>query len=217
MTPDTAMARALDGDSDVVVRSDWRDSLALAADLALLGIVTMLASIPVVTAGAALATASAAADHVCVHRELPRVKAMAGTFWRALWPGLGAVLVFAVAVFVLAIDLRVLAAGVVPGSPLLLAVTIAVSMAGLTVALLALVRVGATGGRGWLAAVAWAARRLAVRPWLGVLLLLVVAVPAVLALAIPVTTPLLIGFLLFALHVTTRRDLQKAPDSGINP
>jgi hypothetical protein len=37
---------------------DWRDSLRLAADLALLGIVVTLLSLPLLTAGAAVATGS---------------------------------------------------------------------------------------------------------------------------------------------------------------
>ena len=75
---------------ETLPRPDWRDSLALAADLALLGIVTTLAALPVVTAGAALATASVAADHVCRDRALPPVPLLWHTFRRALLPGLGA-------------------------------------------------------------------------------------------------------------------------------
>jgi hypothetical protein len=190
--------------ADVAPRPDWRDSVALAADLALLGILVALASLPVLTAGAALATASVASDHVCVNRTLPPFAALGRTFLRALLPGLGATLVgLAVAVLV-ALDLRAVASGRVPGGVPLIVATSLVAAAALAVALLALVRVGATEGRGWARAVRWAVGRLAARPWLGVVVLLVVALPAVLASAIPVTALFLAGFALFALHVVVR-------------
>jgi hypothetical protein len=190
---------------DAVERTDWRDSLATASDLALLGIMTTLACLPVVTAGAALATASAAADHVCVHRGLPRMADLGRTFGRAFLPGLGATAAGLTAALLLAFDVRLLAGGVVPGGAGLLVVTAVLAAAALVLGMLTLVRVGTTGGRGWLAATRWAAGRLAARPRLGGVLLLVLALPAVLAFTIPVTTLLLPGFLLFALHVVARR------------
>jgi hypothetical protein len=123
-------------DTDTVPRPDWRDGLALAADLALLGILTTLACLPAVTAGAALATASVAADHACVHRGLPPSAALGRTLWRALLPGLGVTAGAAAAVALLVIDMRALAAGIVPGGWPLVAVTIAVSVAALAVACL---------------------------------------------------------------------------------
>jgi hypothetical protein len=84
-------------------------------------------------------------------------------------------------------------------------VTVLVGLGALALGLLTLVRLGATGCRGWLAAVTWSARLLAARPWAGLVVLLVLALPAVLASAIPVTAPLLVGFGLFALHVVVRR------------
>jgi hypothetical protein len=105
----------------------------------------------------------------------------------------------------LAFDIRLLATGLVPGGSALLVVTVALAAAGLAVGVLALVRVGTTGGRGWLAAARWAAGRLAARPWLGVVLLLVLVLPAVLGVMIPATALLLPGFVLFALHVVARR------------
>ena len=190
--------------ADVAPRPDWRDSVALAADLALLGILVVLASLPVVTAGAALATASAAADHACTERSLPSFAAMGRVFRRALLSGLGATLVGGVAVVLVALDLRAVGSGQVPGGVPLIVATSLVAAAALAVALLALVRVGTTDGREWIRAVRWAAGRLAARPWVGVVVLLVVALPGVLAAAIPVTTLFLAGFALFALHVVVR-------------
>jgi hypothetical protein len=194
---------------DVVPRSDWRDSLALAADLALLGIMTMTACVPVVTAGAALATASAATDHACVHGGLPPMADLWRTFRRALLPGLGATAAVAAAGLLLTFDIRLLATGLVPGGAALLVVTVALAAAGLALGVLALVRVGATGGRGWLAAARWAAGRLAARPWLGVVLLAVLVLPAMLGVMIPATALLLPGFVLFALHVVARRQFRR--------
>jgi len=190
--------------ADVAPRPDWRDSVALAADLALLGILVVLASLPVVTAGAALATASAAADHACTERSLPSFAAMGRVFRRALLPGLGATLAGGVAVVLVALDLRAVGSGQVPGGVPLIVATSLVAAAALAVALLALVRVGTTDGREWTRAVGWAVARLAARPWVGVVVLLVVALPAVLAAAIPVTALFLAGFALFALHVVVR-------------
>lgn len=186
-------------------RPDWRDSLALAADLALLGIVVTIASVPVVTAGGALATASVAVDRACRDRGLPPTAELLRTFLRALLPGLGAMAVAAAAVGLLVADLAVLWSGQVPGGPALLVVTALVGLYALAVALLAVVRVGGTDGRGWRAAVGWSARLIAARPLAGVAVLLVVALPVLLASAIAVTAPLLVGFGLFALHVVVRR------------
>ena len=190
--------------SDVAPRPDWRDSVALAADLALLGILVALASLPVLTAGAALATASAASDHVCVNRTLPPFATLGRTFLRALLPGLGATLVAGAAAVLVALDLRAVGSGQVPGGVPLIVVTSLIAAAAVAIALLALVRVGATDGRGWLRALRWAVGRLAARPWVGVVVLLVVALPVVLAAAIPVTALFLAGFALFALHVVVR-------------
>jgi hypothetical protein len=190
--------------ADVAPRPDWRDSVALAADLALLGILVALASLPVITAGAALATASVAADHVCTHRSLPPFAGLGRTFLRALLPGVGATLVAGAGVVLIALDLRAVASGQVPGGVPLIVATSLVAAAALALALLALARVGTTDGREWMKAVRWAAPRLAARPWVGAVVLLVVALPVVLAAAIPVTALFLAGFAVFALHVVVR-------------
>jgi len=75
-----------------------------------------------------------------------------------------------------------------------------VAAAGVTV-----VRVGQTGGTGWVPALRWSLRLLRARPLTGVAVLATVAVPVALALAVPVLAFLLPGFALFALHVVIRR------------
>jgi Protein of unknown function, DUF624 len=190
---------------DPLPRPDWRESVALAADLALLGIVVTLACLPVVTAGAALSTASVAVDQVCTHRTFPSLGELARTFRRSLLPGMAAVLVVLVVGALLALDATALRSGAVPGGPVLLAVTALLAAAGYAVAAVALVRLGQTGGRGYRDALRWSLRQLAARPMLGAALVLTIVLPILLAATIAVTTPLLPGFVLFGLHVVVRR------------
>jgi hypothetical protein len=186
-------------------RPDWRDSVALAADLALLGIVVTLACLPVVTAGGALAAASTAANRVCTDRTFPPPRELGRTFLRGLLPGLGAVATAVAAGALIAIDLRAIASGQVPGGVPVLVATIAVTAAAAALALISLVRLGSTGGGGWIPALVWSWHLLLARPLVVAAVLVTVALPVLLASTIPVTTPLLAGFALFALHVAVRR------------
>jgi uncharacterized membrane protein YesL len=184
---------------------DWRDSLALAADLALLGIVVSVCALLVVPAGGALAAASVAADYAGTNRALPPLSIMGRAFRRGFWPGLVALAMFVVAAALLAIDLWALTSARVPGGFPLIVVTVLLMVGGLALALLTLVRVGMTGGVGWVPALAWSARLLVGRPQLGGALVATLIVPVLLALVVPVTAPLLAGLALFALHVVVRR------------
>jgi hypothetical protein len=83
----------------------------------------------------------------------------------------------------------------------LLVLTAVLAAAALGLGLVALVRVGLTGGSGWRAGLRWAAGQ----PRAVGLALPILAVPVVLAMTVPVTTLLLPGFLVFALHVMVRR------------
>jgi hypothetical protein len=190
---------------DAPARPDWRESLTLATDLALLGIVLAVACVPVVTAGGALATASVAADHACRYRHLPSTMELWRVFRRALLPGLGASVVACAVAAMLLLDLRAIAAGAVPGGGAVLAATAAVGLAAVALAGLVLVRVGTTSGRGWVAAVRASAALLWSRPWVVLAVVPVAMVPVLLASVIPVTAPLLAGMGLFALHVVVRR------------
>jgi hypothetical protein len=190
---------------DPLPRPDWRESLALAADLALLGIVVTLASLPVVTAGAALTTASVAIDQVCTHRTFPSPADLARTARRTLLPGMAAVLVALAVGTLLALDATALRSGAVPGGAALLVVTALLAAGGYAIAATALVRLGQTGGRGYRNALRWSLRQLGARPLLAPGLVLTLVLPAVLASTIAVTTPLLPGFVLFGLHVVVRR------------
>jgi hypothetical protein len=186
------------------VKADWRDSLSLAADLALLGIVTTIACLPVVTAGAALATASSTVDHVCRTGRFPSTVDIVRTAWRALLPGVGATAFAAVAAGLLWLDLRGTASGRVPGGYPVLVATALVGLGAIGVAAATVVLVGRTGGRGWARAVRAAVHLLSARPALLLTILAVLAVVGLLDMALPVLVPVLTGMALFALHVVVR-------------
>ena len=188
-----------------VERPDWRESLSTASDLALIGIGVGLACLPVITAGAALATSTVAVDELCRTRSLPSLRDLGRVFARALAPGLAALLVAVPAGLLLFLDVRLLAAGTIPGG---VPVIVALCLVGAVVAALGLVtvvRVGQTAGTGWRAALRWSLRLLAARPLTGIAALFAVAVPVALGLAVPVISFVLPGFTLYALHVIVRR------------
>ncbi|WP_422772135.1 hypothetical protein ACN28C_03295 [Plantactinospora sp. WMMC1484] len=187
-------------------RPDWRDTLRNGADLALLGIVTTLAAVPLVTAGAAVGTASAALHHWIETGSWPGARAALRGFGRTLLPGAGATAVAGVVAGVLALNLLALGRGAVPGGPVLVAVTVALAVAAGGFAGLTVVRLGRQGGQGWRRAVRGAARVAAARPVALLASAGTVTLAAVLcALVLPVLTPLLVGYTLFGLHTATRR------------
>ncbi|MER7459284.1 hypothetical protein [Micromonospora sp. NPDC126480] len=187
-------------------RRDWRDVLTDATDLALLGILLTLAAAPVLTAGASVVTASAALHDRLATGGWPPARESLARFGRALLPGLGATLVAAVAVGLLALDLAALAGGRVPGGGPALLVTALIAVAAAGYAGLAVVQVGRGGGRGWRAAARAAAATCRVNPATWAAAAGVVAVAALLAVLVtPVAVPILAGYALAALHAVARR------------
>jgi hypothetical protein len=177
---------------------DWRDTLRAAADLALLGILLTIACLPVVTAGAAVATASTAVRHFAVDDGWPRAVDIGRTFIRALIPGLVATAVALGAGALIALDLAALRSGAVPGGRPLLALTAVLAAAGAGFAGLIVV---AAGSHGWRRAVRDAAVLAAGRPATLVAATGVLAIAAVLAALLhPVVAPILVGYALYALH-----------------
>lgn len=176
------------------------DAVAEAADLALLGIVAFAASLPVVTAGAAVAAASAAVRDRCADGSLPSWRTTGSRFWKGILPGSGATAVTVAAAVLLVIDVRALLAGAVPGGPAVLAVTagVAVLLGGLGG--LVLIEVGRRDGRAWIESLRTALGTAWQRPIRVVLAGAIGVVAALLALAIPVTAPVVLGCYLFALH-----------------
>jgi len=188
-----------------VDRPDWRESLSTAADLALIGFLTAFGCLLVVPAGAAVSTASVAVDHLCRTRSLPPMRDLVATATRSLLPGLAALGVAAGGGLLIALDVRLLAAGTIPGGPVAMAAIAVVAAFLVAAAGVTVVRVGQTGGTGWVPALGWSLRLLRARPLTGFAVLATVAVPVALALAVPVLAFLLPGFALFALHVVIRR------------
>jgi hypothetical protein len=192
-----------------VARTDWRDGLSTAADLALIGIAVTLAAAPVVTAGAAVRTGSLAVRRLVDGERVPPAGELWRTFRRSLLPGFAATVVVLAVAGLLLVDLVALSSGRVPGGPVAVALTGCVSaalaaLAGLTVARLG---GGSDGGGdvGWLAALRWAGGTARRRPAIAAAVAGVLALAATLAVLVPATGPLVVGFTLYAIHVVARR------------
>jgi hypothetical protein len=187
-------------------RRDWRDTVRDSADLALLGILTVLASAPVLTAGAAVGTASAALHDWLDTGSWPTARRTMSRFGRGLLPGLPVALLGRGGVGLLVTNLVALGTGRVPGGTVGLAVTSVVAAALLGYAAAIVVEVGRTGGTGWRSAVTRAARACLDHParWAA---LAGTTVPVVLlsVLVTPVAVPILAGYALAAVHAVARR------------
>ena len=188
-------------------RPDWRERFALATDLALIGVLVTIAALPLLTAPAALAAGSAAVRQRYERGTLPRVRPTLRRFRRGLLPGLPALVVAAL----LIADLIAVGRGWVPGGPVLLIApvmllgTAAVAgwLAG--VATLALVTLGREPDLSWRIAGRWAWNRATARPWAAIAPAATGLVALFLALSVPATIPLVVGFQLFAAHMIADR------------
>ncbi|MEV1285956.1 hypothetical protein [Micromonospora sp. NPDC049679] len=190
-------------------RRDWRDTVRGAADLALLGILTTVASLGVVTAGAAVATASAALHHWIDQDGWPGVRPVLRTFVRALLPGAAATAVAVATAGLLTLNLLALARGAVPGGVPLIAVTAALILAAAAFAGLTVVEMGRNGGQGWRNAARAAVATAEARPLAPPATAGVIALSAVLGvLVLPPLAPILAGYTLLALHAVTRRTVR---------
>jgi hypothetical protein len=187
------------------LRPDWLESLTLAADLAVLGIVVVLGCLPVVTAGAVVAAASSAVDRACRERRLTGPAEFLRTVARAFTAGLGATAVAIAAALVLFVDLRLMGSGAIAGgTPVAVAIAL-LAVVALAVASTTVVRVGQTGAEGWIAGLRWALALLRRRPLVGLAMLVPVALAVLLGASIPATAILLPGFVLYGLHAIVRR------------
>ncbi|KUL30013.1 hypothetical protein [Actinoplanes awajinensis] len=178
-------------------RPDWRERLALGADLALIGIAVTALALPVVTAPAALATGSAAVRTRYADGRLPRWRPLLRQYRRGVLPGLPALLAAAV----LLIDLVAVRGGWVPGGPVLLGITAVVTAWLAGVAALTLVALGRDPELPWRTAAGWAWDH----PKAATVLALIGVIALFLVLAVPVTLPLMVGFHLFAVHLLSDR------------
>ncbi|MEU7999190.1 hypothetical protein AB0B83_28265 [Micromonospora sp. NPDC049060] len=191
---------------DGPARRDWRDVLTDATDLAVLGIALTLAALPVLTAAAAVAAASAAVHDRYTVGSWPSARENLTRYGRALLPGVGVSVLTVAAFGLLAVNVAALAGGRVPGGAPLLLVTVVLAAALAGYAALVVVEVGRRGGRGWREAAGAAAGACRARPGTWAAAGGVSAVAALLAvLVIPVAVPILAGYVVAALHAVARR------------
>jgi len=186
-------------------RTDWRDGLSTAADLALVGIAVTVAALPVVTAGAAVRTGSVAAHRVLAGDRVPPPAELWRVFRRAVLPGAAATAVVLAVAGLLVVDLAALTSRRVPGGPVAIALTGCVAAGLAAVAALTVVRLGRDADTGWMCAAHWAAGTAKQRPGTAVATAGVLALAVVLAWLVPATAPLVLGVTLYALHVVARR------------
>ncbi|MEU6024120.1 hypothetical protein [Micromonospora sp. NPDC047134] len=185
---------------------DWRDTVRDGADLALVGILTVLASAPVLTAGAAIGTASAAVHDWLATGSWPTARQTLSRFGRGLLPGLPATLLGLGSLGLLVTNLVVLATGRVPGGTVGMVLTTAVATILLGYAAAIVVEVGRTGGTGWAPAVTRAARGCLDHPATCAGLAGTSLVALLLGVLVtPVAVPILAGYALAAVHAVARR------------
>ncbi|WFE99560.1 hypothetical protein [Micromonospora sp. WMMD964] len=191
---------------DAAGRRDWRDVLRDAADLALLGILLTLAALPLLTAAAAVGTASAALHDWTRTGGWPSAATTVRRFGRAVLPGVPVSLLALAVAGLLAADLAALATGRVPGGPVALLVTALVAVGLTGYAGLVVVEVGGNGGGRWRVCARSAARACLDAPTRWVALTGVVASAGLLAVLVtPVAVPILAGYTLAALHAVANR------------
>ncbi|MEV0719471.1 hypothetical protein [Asanoa sp. NPDC050611] len=124
------------------MKPDWRDTVRVATDVAVLGLLLVATSLPVLTTGAAFATASFAVHHFLTHDRWPRRRAVGRVFRRTLLPGAAATVAVAAAAWLVTVDLAAVSHGTVPGGAVMLGVTAVIAAAGVGYAALALVALG---------------------------------------------------------------------------
>ncbi|GIE99288.1 hypothetical protein [Paractinoplanes rishiriensis] len=181
---------------------DWRDSLRLAADLALLGMLVTVLSLPLLTAGAAVGVGSHAIHHLITEGRWPTLAECWQAFRVRLVPGLWAGPVVAVGFGLVVLDVAALRRGVVPGGAAAVTVVLIAAAVAAGYAALVAVQAGITG-RG-AARAAWSlalARPVTVLAGAGI----VVFAALLAGFVHPVLVAVLAGYVLFALHVVTAR------------
>ena len=180
----------------------WKEQLRRIAELCLLGIVAVLASLPVVTIGAVVASLSTAVGHWADHDDLPSWSTMGTEFVRRLLPGVPVSAVGVLAALVVAQQVAWLRDGVVPGGGVALAAFGVATACLLAVVLLAVPRLA---GGTWRAALAEGRTDLLRAPAAGVAALAVTGIAVLLALLLPGVVLVLPALLVLALHAVHRR------------
>jgi hypothetical protein len=181
----------------------WKEQLRRIAELALLGIVAVLLSLPVLTLGAVVATLSTAVGHWVEHDDLPSWSSMGRELGRRLLPGVPVSVAGVLAALVVVQQVAWLRSGVVPGGGVALA-AFGVAVACLVaVVLLAVPRLA--DGSGWRAALAGGWTALLRAPAAGIAMLAVTGIAVLLAVLLPGVVLVLPALLVLGLHALHRR------------
>ncbi|WP_432991325.1 hypothetical protein [Dactylosporangium sp. CA-233914] len=192
------------------MKRDWQETITVAADVALVGIAVTIASVPLVTAGAALRTGSSAVHAIAIGEKVD-LRAMGRLFAASLLRGALATAAAAGCALLLVFNVGAVAAGRVPGGSPALAGTVAAAAILLAIGMLGVVRLGRdTSPSGWRDALRWAGRTAWRQPGAAAAVAGVPAVAAALAAFVPVTTPLLVGYALYGAHAVCARFVRSA-------
>ncbi|MEV0127718.1 hypothetical protein AB0H83_04540 [Dactylosporangium sp. NPDC050688] len=190
-----------------MARRDFRETVTVAADLALVGIAVTVSSLPVLTAGAAVHAGSVAVRDI-MDGSAVRPAELWRVFRRSLLPGAAATVATTATAWLLLFNLGAVASGRVPGGLPVLVGAVAVAAALLAAGAFGVVHLA--HHHSWTGALRWAAGTVWRQPLTAAMVAGVSSIAAVLGALIPVTLPLLVGYLLFAVHVVVARRL--APD-----
>ncbi|SNT30960.1 hypothetical protein SAMN05421812_104400 [Asanoa hainanensis] len=126
------------------MKPDWRDTVRVATDVAVLGLLMVAASLPVLTTGAAFATASYAVHSFLTNDRWPGPRACWRVFRRTLLPGALATAAVLAATWLVTVDLAAVSTGRVPGGAVVVGLTTVITAAACGYAALALVALGGT-------------------------------------------------------------------------
>jgi hypothetical protein len=185
--------------------ANWRESVTVAADLAVVGFAVTVAALPVVTAGAALRAGSLAVRAIALDSRKLTVRELVRVYLRAVAPGaVASVLVAAGAAF-LVVDFGAVGSGRVPGGFPVLAILGVAAAGAVAVCGLTVVRLGADPTGSWRSAARWAARTVGRQPIAAAAVTGVLIVAAAIGVMVPFTAPIVAGYALFALHVVSVR------------
>ncbi|QYN32278.1 hypothetical protein K1T35_27145 [Pseudonocardia sp. DSM 110487] len=180
----------------------WKEQLRRIAELCLLGIVAVLASVPVVTVGAVVATLSTAVGHWVDHDDLPSYREIGAEFVRRLLPGVPVSAAGVLMALVVAQQVAWLRDGLVPGGGAVLA---AFGVAIACLAAVVLLAVPRLAGGTWRAALAGGWTDLLRAPAAGLAALVVTGIAVLLAVLLPGVVLVLPALLVLGLHAIHRR------------
>ncbi|GIF66791.1 hypothetical protein Ais01nite_48260 [Asanoa ishikariensis] len=124
------------------MKPDWRDTVRVATDVAVLGLLMVATSLPVLTTGAAFATASFAVHEFLTHDRWPGPRTCWRVFRRTLLPGALATAAVLAAAWLVTVDLAAVSNGRVPGGAVVVGLTAVIAAAACGYAALALVALG---------------------------------------------------------------------------